>query len=135
LSDALQGQEEPIPDLLTPYVKKKSYLYNVPVGSDQQELPVTGFKMPSFKTQGIVIKKPMDSSLETTQDFCFLIIDENIWFDDEAKLGRLLEESHRAKEWFSTSKTNATYDGAERAFIHKWVQILKSQLPQDILVE
>lgn len=135
LSDVLQGQEEPIPDLLTPYVKKKSYLYNVPVGSDQQELPVTGFKMPSFKTQGIVIKKPMDSSLETTQDFCFLIIDENIWFDDEAKLGRLLEESHRAKEWFSTSKTNATYDGAERAFIHKWVQILKSQLPQDILVE
>lgn len=135
LSQTLKGQEEPIPDLLTPYVKKKSYLYSVPVGRDQQRPPVTDFEMPSFKTQGIVIKNPMDGSLETTQDFCFLIFDENIRFDDEARLGQPLEESYRADELFTMTNTNAKYDKADRAFIQKWIRILKNQLPQDTFVE
>ena len=132
LSHALKGQEEPVLDLLTPYVKKKSYLYNVPVGSDQQRPPVTAFEIPSFQTQGIIIKV---GSLEITQDLCFLIFDENVRFDDEAKLGQPLEDSHKAKELFAMTKTNSKYGQADHAFIQKWIRILRGQLPHSTLVE
>lgn len=128
---SLKKQEISTPDLLTLYIKKTLFLYIVPVGNGQQEPPATDLEIPNFKTQGVLIKKSKVDWVETTQNFCFLVINEKVRFDDDARLGQLLEESKRAKEWFAIANTNAKIDKGDRALIDQWVQILKGHVPQD----
>lgn len=135
LSDTLKEPQKYIPDLLTPYVKNKSFVYTIPIDSDCQGPPATAFEIRPFRTKGILLKKLKITSIKSIQDFCFLIIDENVQFDDEAKLGQLLEETYKAEDFFAIVKANGTYDQADYTFIHKWIQILKGQLLQDTPVE
>ncbi len=135
MSYALKNREVSIPDHLTPYIKKNWCPYIVPVGSDTQGPTAMALELPNFRTQGVLIKKPKVGWDEAAQDFCFLIVNENVRFDDEAKLGQLLEESKRAGEVFAAVQKNATYDQGDRALIDQWVRILKGQLPQDSPLE
>ena len=131
MSGTLQRQEASIPDLLTPYIRKTTCLNIIPVVKYQQGPLATGLGIPNFQARGILIKKPKGWD-ETTQDFCFLIISEDVRFDDDMELGGLLEEANRAKELF---QADATYNQGDRALIDRWVQILKCHLPQDTPLE
>ena len=130
MSHTLKRKDVFIPDLLTPYIKKKWCSYTVPVGSDQEGPLAMALEIPNFRAQGILIKKPKIGWAESAQDFCFLIINGNVRFDEETKLGQLLEECSKKRDVFTVEK-NAAYDNGDRAFIDLWVRILKGQLPQD----
>ena len=125
-------QEVFIPDVLTPYIKKNTWAYIVPVGSYQQGPHATTLDIPNFKTHGVLIKKPNIGLIETSQNFCFFVIDENVRFDDETKLGRLLEESYKAKDFF---RIGAPISRGDRELISQWIQVLKGLLPQNTLLE
>ncbi|OBT95141.1 hypothetical protein VE01_07405 [Pseudogymnoascus verrucosus] len=135
LSRTLNEPQKYVPDLLTPYVKNKSFMYTIPIDSDCRGSPVTAFELLPFRTKGILVKNSKTTSVKSIRNFCFLITDENVQFDDEARLGQLLEETYKAGELFAMVKANETYDQADRTFIRKWIRILKGQLPQDTLVE
>lgn len=132
---SLKKQKVFVPELLTPYIKQKSCLYNVPVRSDEQGPPAKALEIPNFRTHGILIKQPKLGRVEPVIDFCFLVMYENVQFDNETKLGQLLEESNRAGELYAVVKSNATYEQGDRAILDQWARILKGQLPQDTLLE
>jgi hypothetical protein len=133
ISYVLKEQEVPIPVIFKPYIKKELFRYIVPVGSDQEGPPSTALNIPNFRSQGVLIKKPKVGWVETTQYYCFLVINDNVQFDDEINLGRLLEESIMAKERYAISKTK--YDHEDKALIRLWFLILQGRLPQDTPLE
>lgn len=135
MSKALTTQDVSIPCLLTPYIEKKSYPYTIPGVSDQRGPPATALDIPNFPTQGVIIKKPKDSWSETTPEFCFLVTNEHIQLGEERRLGELLEESYRAKEFYRVSKQVVSYNQGDKALIGNWVRVLKGQLPRDTALE
>ena len=128
MSHALQHQEVSIQNHLKPYVEKNSCLCVVPAGSDQNGPPATALEIPNFRTQGVLIKKPKGGWGETAQNLCFLVMNENVWFDNESMLGQLMDESNKAREVFAMANTNAAYEHGDRAIIDKWILILKGEL-------
>jgi hypothetical protein len=135
ISNALQNQGVSTQDHLAPYIQKKSCLYIIPAGNDQEGPPASALEIPSFRTQGLLVKMPKVGGIERIQNLCFLVINENVKFNDEAMLGQLLEESNKAREVFAMAKTNAVYEQDERKIIDKWILILKGHLPRDTPLE
>lgn len=92
LSHTLKYQGVPIPNHLKQYIKKKVDLFIVPPSGDQQSPVATVIQLSNFRTNGILIKRPKAGLAEAAQEFCFLVMDENICFNDDFALGQLLDE-------------------------------------------
>ena len=134
MSHASRSINRSTPDLLKPYITKHLRQYTVPVRNGRQILPAT-IKIPTFRTQGVLIKKPKEGWPHTTQDFCYLVTGENVQFDDEAKLGQLLQETKNADEVFGVIRKDHQDNSVDESFLDRWIQILKGQLPQDTTFE
>ncbi|EXJ73840.1 uncharacterized protein A1O5_03602 [Cladophialophora psammophila CBS 110553] len=134
MSHISESPEAAVPALLAPYIKKHRCTYTVQVGSDQGPTP-TVLEIPNLLTSGALIKKPTTGWPETTQDFCFLVTNETVRFDDVAQLGHLLEESRRAKELYVIVRKKATYNQRDFALIDWWIRVLKNELPYDATFE
>ncbi|KIW89574.1 uncharacterized protein Z519_09730 [Cladophialophora bantiana CBS 173.52] len=131
MSHISASPEAAVPALLTPYIKKNRCTYAVQVSSDDQGPPSTVLEIPNLLTSGALIKKPTTGWPETTQDFCFLVTNETVRFDDVAQLGQLLEESRRAKELYVIVRKKVTYNQRDFALIDWWIRVLKNELPYD----
>lgn len=104
VSQVVSGRDEPIPDHLIPYVEKQRLSYIVPVNHGAQEELFGSLRLPSFSTQGILIKKPKDGWPRKMQEFCLLVMNENVHFDDEFRLSQLLEFAKDRREIFGVYK-------------------------------
>ncbi len=135
ISQTSESCEEGVPEILTPYIKRFRRTYIVPQGRDEQGPPATALKIPDLRTSGALIKKPTTGWPEDTQDFCFLITNDNVRFDDIAKLGQLLEDTRRAKELYVIVRKKATYHQGDLALIDWWIRVLKNQSPYDTFFE
>lgn len=80
-----------------------------------------------------MIKKPRSGWPESTQDFCYLVIDENIRLEDDLELGRLMEESKREKGISGLFRNNTTRSKVDSLFVDQWARVLKGELPPDTL--
>ncbi|EXJ88659.1 hypothetical protein A1O1_05590 [Capronia coronata CBS 617.96] len=119
---------------LAPYLQTARCTLTVTVQANtdaQRSATPAALAVPNLRTSGVLIKKPTTGWPETVQEFCYLVTDEKVGFDDVALLGQLLEETRRRKELYSMVRKHTTYHQRDLAFIDRWIRVLKNELPHD----
>ncbi|KIW40797.1 uncharacterized protein PV06_07970 [Exophiala oligosperma] len=116
--------------VLAPYVEAESTLHILPTDHEMDNLARREADALRFKSPGILIKKPTTWPGKTPE-FCLLVTEENVDFEDEVRLGEMIEEAQAADEVFGVVKEHANCGGSTEdmaAIFSQWAKNMKGVL-------
>ncbi|KIW19326.1 hypothetical protein PV08_03620 [Exophiala spinifera] len=117
-------KQEVMAPILTPYIQAESALQIIPTFHKMTNLAKKEVDIFRFKSPGILIKKPTTWPGKTPE-FCLLVTEQNIHFDDKVRLGDMIEEAKRVDEVFGVVKQSAKYGSRDMAFFSQWAKSMK----------
>lgn len=120
------GDLTAVSDIVVPYIQKQrlSYIIQAEQSTDTTQLS-RSLNIPTSSTcSGVIVKKHAPSWPVAVPDFCFLVIDERVDFNDERRLAQMIAEAHQRKDWFGATKKGATFSLEDKEAIEEWVEML-----------
>lgn len=135
MSDVFNGPETPLPALSTQHMRKHLERLTVPSSDDEMGSSCLQHKLPRIDTAAIIVKKPSNGWPSSTPQFCLMVVDQRTSFNDNFRLGQLLQETIRQKAFYAAAKKDASFRKNDLMLFDKWARILKGELPSDTSLE